>query len=291
MEVVEAENLTKRYGDTEVLHKVSFIIEEKSITALLGPNGAGKSTLLKIVAGLINRSSGKIAVLGEDPWKNEKLPRYVSILLDKPYLPPFMTVWDVLKEAKSEFGVDYRDVEEILHTLNITSFLKTKIKDLSTGTKQKVQVAFSLLKLPKLVIADEPTANLDLSTRFEVYNTFVKLASEGSAIIIASHLASELISISTHLLGLNNGILRVADRLDRLIKKKDMMEEFYIVVDDVIRAKEYLQSYNPVIMGNQIKVRGELLPIVKALLEHNVKIFYIRNSLLDKTVMSELGWE
>ena len=290
MNVVEVENLTKRYGDLEVLHKVSFVVEEKSITALLGPNGAGKSTLLKIIAGLINRTSGKVSVLGEDPWKNERLPRYVSVLLDKPYLPQYMTVWDILKEGMREFNVSYSDVEELLHLLNITSFLKSKIKDLSTGTKQKVQIAFSLLKKPKLIIADEPTANLDLSTRFEVYNTFIKMASEGSAVIIASHLASELISISTHLLGINNGVLRVADRIDRLIKR-DMMEEFYIVVDNVVKARELLNKFNPIVMGNQIKIRGDLLSAVKILLDENIKIFSIRNSLLDKTVMSELGWE
>lgn len=111
MSVIDAINLTKRYGDIEVLHGLTFPIEEKSITLVMGPNGAGKSTLLKIIGGLINRTSGYISVLGEDPWNSNKIPRKVGIILDRPFLPPYLTVIDIVKEVSSEFSYPLSDAK------------------------------------------------------------------------------------------------------------------------------------------------------------------------------------
>lgn len=288
--IVEASKLTKRYGDFEVLHSLTFEVEEKSITAVVGPNGAGKSTLLKIISGLLNRTSGTLFVLDEDPWRSETLPRKISVILDKPFLPPFLTVENIIKETLSEFHTSFTDALDLLDMLNLSSFLKNKIKDLSTGTRQKLQIVFSLLKDPEIIIADEPTANLDIASRFEVYNTFLKLREKkGVTILISSHLASELLTISTHLLGINNGILRYNGKVSKLIKK-DLLEEFYIVVDNVERASESLKSYTLEVIGNEIKVKGNLVEIVSSLTRSGVKIFYIRNSILDKSVLGEIGW-
>ncbi|AEE94657.1 ABC transporter related protein [Acidianus hospitalis W1] len=290
MSVIKANNLTKRFGDFEALHGLSFSIEEGSITAVVGPNGAGKSTLLKIISGLIKRTSGEIKVLGEDPWKSQKLPRMLSVILDKPYLPQFLTVEEVIKEATSEFDADYSYALSLVEELNLTNFLKSKIKDLSTGTKQKVQIVFSLIKNPKIIVADEPTANLDVASRFEVYNIFLKLREKmHTTILISSHIASELIAISTHILGINNGVLRYVGEISKMIRK-DLLEEFYITVDNVQRAVSLLKSYTVEVYGNQLKVRGNLVNIVSELVNNGVRIFYIRNSILDKSVQGEVGW-
>ena len=290
MSVIKANNLTKRFGDFEALHGLSFSIEEGSITAVVGPNGAGKSTLLKIISGLIKRTSGEIEVLGEDPWKSQKLPRMLSVILDKPYLPQFLTVEEVIKEATSEFDADYSYALSLVEELNLTNFLKSKIKDLSTGTKQKVQIVFSLIKNPKIIVADEPTANLDVASRFEVYNIFLKLREKmHTTILISSHIASELIAISTHILGINNGVLRYVGEISKMIRK-DLLEEFYITVDNVQRAVSLLKSYTVEVYGNQLKVRGNLVNIVSELVNNGVRIFYIRNSILDKSVQGEVGW-
>jgi ABC-2 type transport system ATP-binding protein len=290
MSVIKANNLTKRFGDFEALHGLSFSIEEGSITAVVGPNGAGKSTLLKIISGLIKRTTGEIEVLGEDPWKSQKLPRMLSVILDKPYLPQFLTVEEVIKEATSEFDADYSYALSLVEELSLTNFLKSKIKDLSTGTKQKVQIVFSLIKNPKIIVADEPTANLDVASRFEVYNIFLKLREKmHTTILISSHIASELIAISTHILGINNGVLRYVGEISKMIRK-DLLEEFYITVDNVQRAVSLLKSYTVEVYGNQLKVRGNLVNIVSELVNNGVRIFYIRNSILDKSVQGEVGW-
>ncbi len=291
MIVIEAINLTKRFGDFEALHSLSFTIEEGSIIAIVGPNGAGKSTLLKIISGLINKTSGKILVMGEDPWKSKYLPRRLSVILDKSFLPSFLTVEDIVKETVSEFNSSYSDAISMMDELDLSYFIKNKVKDLSTGTRQKLQIVFSLIKNPDIIVADEPTANLDIASRFEVYNIFLKLRKKFNVtILISSHIASELISISTHILGINNGIVRYNGEVSKMIRK-DLLEEFYVVVDNVDMALSALKSFKVEVYGNQLKVRGNLVKIVSALTKYGVRIFYIRNSLLDKSVQGEIGWD
>lgn len=240
---------------------------------------------------MINKTYGHISVLGEDPWKPISLPRRLSIILDRPFLPTLITVEDVVREAASEFRVNLKDVVNLMDELNLSLFFKNKVKDLSTGTKQKLQIVFSLLKNPELIVADEPTANLDVASRFEVYNIFIRLKEKmGVTVLISSHIASEVISISTHVMGINNGIVKYSGEVSRLIRK-DMLEEFYIVVDNVEVAREALKGYTTEVTGNQIKVRGNMVDVVSRINASGARIFYLRNSLLDKSVQGELGWE
>lgn len=287
--IVEAKDLTKRYGDYEALHSLSFEVPEGSIVAIVGPNGAGKSTLIKLIAGMLKKTSGFINVLGKDPWSNYDVQRRMSLILDRTYLPPFLTVNDVLRETASKFGKTMSDVMPLIENLNASKFLKNKIKDLSTGTKQKIQIIFSLIKDPSLVLADEPTANLDIASRFEVYNTFLDLKEMGITVMVSSHLASELLSISTHLIGINGGILKYMNSVSSLIRN-DLMEEFYVVVDDIKKAINASKGFEIEVKGNEIKFKGDLAEFVKTLTSEGVRILFIRNSILEKSVLGELGW-
>ncbi|BDB99991.1 ABC transporter ATP-binding protein [Saccharolobus caldissimus] len=291
MIVIEAENLTKRYGDIEVLHGLTFSIEDKSITLIMGPNGAGKSTLLKIISGLINKTSGYISVLGEDPWNSKNLVRKLAIILDKPFLPLYLTVGDIIKEVAEEFNYPISDAKKLLEEFNLSHFIKNKVRDLSTGTRQKLQIVFALMKNPEIIVADEPTANLDITSRYEVYNTFMTLRERmGLTVLISSHIPSELLAFSTHVLAINNGILKFFGKVNNLLRN-DFLEEFYITVDNVNRAIEALKRFKIEVIGNQIKVRGNLSEIINDLINVGVRIFYVRNSIIDKSIQGEIGWE
>ncbi|TRN03413.1 ABC transporter ATP-binding protein [Sulfolobus sp. F1] len=292
MSVIEVKNLVKRYGDFEVLHGLSFHVEEGSITAILGPNGAGKSTLIKILSGLINRTSGDVSVLGEDPWTSNKPYRKLSVILDKPYLPLYLTVYDVINEVSKEFNYPLSDAKELLDQFNLYNFIKNKVKDLSTGTRQKLQIIFALMKNPDIIIADEPTANLDVTSRYEVYNTFMRLREKlGLTVLISSHIASEILAFSTHVLAINNGVLRFIGKVNNLLRN-DFLEEFYIVVDNVSKSVELLnEKFNIEVIGNQIKVKGNLSEIIKVLTDAGIKILYVRNSIIDKSIQGGIGWE
>jgi ABC-type multidrug transport system ATPase subunit len=291
MSVIDAINLTKRYGDIEVLHGLTFSIEEKSITLVIGPNGAGKSTLLKIIGGLVNRTSGYISVLGEDPWNSNKIPRKVGIILDRPFLPPYLTVIDIVKEVSSEFSYPLSDAKRLLEDFNLVHFMKNKVRELSAGTKQKLQIVFSLIKNPEIIIADEPTANLDITSRYEVYNTFAVLREKmGLTVLISSHIPAEILAFSTHVLAINNGIMKFFGKVDKLLRN-NFLEEFYIVVDNIGKALEALKDRRIEVIGNQIRISGNLAEISKILSNAGVRIFYVRNSIIDKSIKGETGWE
>ncbi|ADB88189.1 ABC transporter ATP-binding protein [Saccharolobus islandicus] len=291
MSVIDAINLTKRYGDIEVLHGLTFSIEEKSITLVMGPNGAGKSTLLKMIGGLINRTSGYISVLGEDPWNSNKIPRKVGIILDRPFLPPYLTVIDIVKEVSSEFSYPLSDAKRLLEDFNLVHFMKNKVRELSAGTKQKLQIVFSLIKNPEIIIADEPTANLDITSRYEVYNTFAVLREKmGLTVLISSHIPAEILAFSTHVLAINNGIMKFFGKVDKLLRN-NFLEEFYIVVDNIGKALEALKDRRIEVIGNQIRISGNLAEISKILSNAGVRIFYVRNSIIDKSIKGETGWE
>ncbi|QGA68082.1 ABC transporter ATP-binding protein [Sulfolobus sp. E11-6] len=291
MSVIDAINLTKRYGDIEVLHSLTFSIEDRSITLVMGPNGAGKSTLLKIIGGLINRTSGYISVLGEDPWNSNKIPRKVGIILDRPFLPPYLTVIDIIKEASSEFNYPLSDAKRLLEDFNLLHFVKNKVRELSAGTKQKLQIVFSLMKNPEIIIADEPTANLDITSRYEVYNTFAVLREKmGLTVLISSHIPAEILAFSTHVLAINNGIIKFFGKVEKLLRN-NFLEEFYIVVDNIGKALEALKDRKIEVIGNQLRISGNLAEISKILSNAGVRIFYVRNSIIDKSIKGETGWE
>jgi len=169
--------------------------------------------------------------------------------------------------------------------------MKNKVRELSAGTKQKLQIVFSLIKNPEIIIADEPTANLDITSRYEVYNTFAVLREKmGLTVLISSHIPAEILAFSTHVLAINNGIMKFFGKVDKLLRN-NFLEEFYIVVDNIGKALEALKDRRIEVIGNQIRISGNLAEISKILSNAGVRIFYVRNSIIDKSIKGETGWE
>lgn len=112
----------------------------------------------------------------------------------------------------------------------------------------------------------------------------------GLTVLISSHIPSELLAFSTHVLAINNGILKFFGKVNNLLRN-DFLEEFYITVDNVNRAIEALKRFKIEVIGNQIKVRGNLSEIINDLINVGVRIFYVRNSIIDKSIQGEIGWE
>ncbi|EZQ04915.1 MULTISPECIES: ABC transporter ATP-binding protein [Acidianus] len=289
--MITATNLTKKYNDFEVLHSISFEITKGTITALIGPNGAGKSTLIKIMAGITKRSSGKIFVLGEDPWNNARLSKKVSLILEKPFIPSSVPVSELLESAISVFKTDKREIMYWLEDFNLLNFKDRKVGELSAGTRQKVQLVFALSKNPEIILADEPTANLDPPSRFSFYEMISKINRKlGTTVVISSHSTSELTLIATHVLVLYNGILRFSGMVNDFIRI-GFSENFYIMVKDIEKSVKLLSEFSPEVVGNQIKVKGDLREIIRILMNNDVKVYFIRSSILDKSLQDVLGYE
>ncbi|AEE94894.1 ABC transporter, ATP binding protein [Acidianus hospitalis W1] len=268
------ENLTKSFGGKEVLKGVSFEVKKGSITGFIGPNGAGKTTTIKIISGLIRKTRGVVKVLGEDPWDNPKVHEKMSVIFTNLVYPQENTVEEYLKDIGRIYGTD---ITELVDEFKLRPHLKKKLSQLSSGLAQRVQLVASLIKNPELIIADEPTANLDPPARIEFYEEVKKLNKQGVTFFISSHILSELEKIITDVVFINEGKVTFQGKVEKALKEAEE-EEILLIVNDPEKAIKIIGGK---IEGSYIKVKGKVRDIVDRLDDAGVEIISLRRSSLD----------
>lgn len=207
--VLELKNLTKKYGTKVALNDITLQVPQGSVVGLLGPNGSGKTTLLKLASGLLQPTSGEILACGLKPGAESKdLVAYQS---DKVYLNDWMNVQDLLtmhQDFYSNFNLN--KAVDMLKDLNIDT--KSKLKSMSKGTKEKVQLITTMCRDVQLYLLDEPIGGVDPAARDYILNTIISNYKEDSTVIISTHLIADVESTLNHILFLKNGnILRQGD--------------------------------------------------------------------------------
>lgn len=190
MNVLECKNLSKAYKKGNfVLRDMNLIIPAGKIVGLLGPNGCGKSTLIKLICGLLQPNEGEILVCGEPAGADTN--SLVSYLPERPYFDSWMKVEELLAYF-ADFYADF-DLEKarrLLADLNINT--TAKLKTLSKGTKEKVQLVLVMSRRAKLYLLDEPIAGVDPAAREYILKTIVGNYNPDSTIIITTHLISDI---------------------------------------------------------------------------------------------------
>jgi len=205
MHLIELSGLHKKYKKgTHALKGVDYVFDG-GILGLIGPNGAGKSTMIKILIGLLRPTKGTGLIMGGDAFADTDLLKDVGILHEKPAYPP-----DVSGRAFLEFMAEFKELEkdsvdEACEIVAITGYADKKIGSYSAGMLQRFGIADAILGMPKLVILDEPTSNLDPLGRIDVLNIIRTLHTEGINFIVSTHILSELGRVCTDALILNEG--------------------------------------------------------------------------------------
>jgi len=220
--VVEARNLTKRYGRNEALKGVSFSIGEKEIVGFIGPNGAGKSTTMNILSGYLAPTGGQVRICGIDLLADPaRARRQISYLPEIPPLYMDMTVEEQICFASSLSGVKKRGRElrayalQLMEKTHVTGMRHRLIKNLSKGYRQRVAVAQLLAGDPKILILDEPTVGLDPRQIREFRDLFLELGLSHT-IIFSSHILSEINSICSRIFIFDRGELKAQGKPDEL---------------------------------------------------------------------------
>jgi len=211
--MIEVSNLSKRYGDFTAVRDLSFAIGAGEIMGLVGPNGAGKTTTLRCATGIIPATFGSIRLAGVDLLADPiGAKRQMAFIPDEPRLFEYLTVWQHLNFVARLYGVgDYAPrADAILAELEMADKKQLLPGELSRGMKQKLAIACGLLHQPKVVIFDEPLTGLDPGGIRRMKTVMQKLAREGAAIILSSHLLSLVEEVCTHLLILKDGV-KMAD--------------------------------------------------------------------------------
>jgi ABC-type multidrug transport system ATPase subunit len=196
--VVEVVDVGKKYGGRWVLRHVKLLVNPRDRVVIMGPNGSGKSTLVKILMGLTSPSEGFVKILGERVGKAgfDKLRRSIGYMPEKTTLPGEMRVEDYLSLFAELRRCTYDDLAE---SLGLKAFYKAKISTLSQGYQRRVMLAAALLGKPRLVILDEPYANLDIGSRFAI-DELLQSYSKDLTLIMTTHVKPGLSGFRTVLL-------------------------------------------------------------------------------------------
>ena len=215
--MIEAINLTKRYGHKTAVDNISFTVKPGTVTGFLGPNGAGKSTTMRMIMGLDKPTSGKVTVNGH-PYRELSAPLCeVGALLDAKGLHGSRSARSHLRQLAASNGIPAKRVDEVLDITGLTSVAKKRVKGFSLGMGQRLGIAAALLGDPGVLLFDEPVNGLDPEGVKWVRETCRRLASEGRTVFISSHLMSEMAQTADQLLVIGRGRILSTGRVDDVI--------------------------------------------------------------------------
>ena len=223
--LIEIKGLSKTYGRKKVLDDLNISISCGKIIGLLGPNASGKSTLIKIINGLLQPTSGSVTIDGEKPGVHTK--SIISYLPEKPYTNNELTVRQLVSLFK-DFYSDFNEEKayQMLYDLKVDP--NSKIKTLSKGTKEKVQLILVMSRHAKLYILDEPISGVDPAARSYVIRTIINNYPPESTIIIVTHLISEIEHICDEVCFLNNGKIVLYEDTDTIrVKNKTSVDALF----------------------------------------------------------------
>ena len=215
--MIEAVNLTKRYGHKTAVDNISFTVKPGTVTGFLGPNGAGKSTTMRMIMGLDKPTSGTVTVNGH-PYRELSAPLCeVGALLDAKGLHGSRSARSHLRQLAASNGIPAKRVDEVLEITGLTSVAKKRVKGFSLGMGQRLGIAAALLGDPGVLLFDEPVNGLDPEGVKWVRETCRRLAGEGRTVFISSHLMSEMAQTADQLLVIGRGRILSTGRVDDVI--------------------------------------------------------------------------
>ena len=230
--MIKLTNVTKRYDDTTVVDNLNIQIEPGEIVGIIGHNGAGKSTTMKMIAGLVEPTSGEIRVMGRDIRKEGvKIKQHIGFLPEESPLYEAMTAQQYLLFFSELYSMPHpkaqKRIDELLTSLHLEE--KTKLTgEFSKGMKRKTAIARALLHDPDLLILDEPNSGLDPLTSFFIINYLKTLRREGKTILLSAHNLFHVESICDRVGIIKNGKLLVFDTMDT-IRGKLGKREYQVV--------------------------------------------------------------
>lgn len=214
MAIVSIRGLTKRYGANLAVDHMNLDVREGEILGILGPNGAGKSSTLLMLSTIIKPTEGTAEVGGYDIRTNPyKVRELIGIAFQEPKLFWFNTPWQILNWHGKVCGIKNpkQAAERMLKQLNLWEARNKYSHELSGGMKKRVEVAKVMIQRPKIAIVDEPTAQIDVAGKYQIWDMIHKLRDEGSTILLATNELGEADRLSDRVAIVYHGRLRILD--------------------------------------------------------------------------------
>lgn len=251
--ILTIRNLTKHYGSLTALNDLSLTIEKGNIYGLLGPNGSGKSTTLGIVLNVVNKTSGEFVWFdGSQPIEDSL--KKIGAIIERPNFYPYMTARQNLELVCLIKNIPYTTISEKLELVGLTERQDSKFNTFSLGMKQRLAIASALLNNPEILILDEPTNGLDPQGIHHIREIIKTIASQGTTILLASHLLDEVEKVCSHVVILRKGKSLYTGPVEGMSASHGF---FTLQSEDINRLKEVLK-HHPDVHSVQI-VRDSVL--------------------------------
>ncbi|MEV6513998.1 ATP-binding cassette domain-containing protein [Streptomyces sp. NPDC051642] len=248
--MIEAHQLTKRYGEKTAVDRLDFVVRPGTVTGFLGPNGAGKSTTMRMIVGLDAPTSGTVTVNGK-PYAEHGAPlQEVGALLEAKSIHPGRSAFDHLMAQAHTHGIPRRRVDEVIEMTGLQSVAKKRAGAFSLGMGQRLGIAAALLGDPATVMLDEPVNGLDPEGVLWIRNLLTGLAADGRTVFVSSHLMSEMALVADHLIVVGRGRLLADTTVQDLVR--------HAGGDTVTVASEQPARLREVLAGPGVEISGEV---------------------------------
>jgi ABC-2 type transport system ATP-binding protein len=281
--IVKLQNVSKVIKGKKIIDDLSFDVFEGEVFGFLGPNGAGKTTTIRMIVGLMNITEGDVVISGKSIKKDfEGAIASVGAIVENPELYKFMSGYKNLQHfARMQKGITKERINEVVELVGLTDRIHDKVKTYSLGMRQRLGLAQCLLHRPKILILDEPTNGLDPAGIREIRAYIRKLAQEeGMAVIVSSHLLSEMEMMCDRIGIIQKGKLVDVQNVRDFVDGEELVYQFE--VDDEKKANEVMNVFTPAlpfeVKGNKLQVglKKEQVPqLIKSFVEDGVEIYSV----------------
>lgn len=287
--VLQVKHLDKYFGKHQVLTDINFDCAQGTITGLVGANGAGKTTIMKSILGMI-KHTGAITINGKaTSFTKHQALREVGALIEYPGIYPFLTGREHLKLFAT--GANAKaNIDEVIDRLKLTSYIDRKARKYSLGMKQKLGIALALVNRPRVLILDEPMNGLDPQATQELRKIILEEKDNGVAVLISSHILSELEKVAEDLIIIDHGKVVQTSTMDQLLNAND----HYLILstDDDGRAVTLLNEKGFDVVAKkpiriQVPANFNTEALIKLCIENQLAITDIRheNSDLEASIL------
>jgi ABC-2 type transport system ATP-binding protein len=273
--ILTVKNLTKKFGYLTAVKDLSFTIEKGNVYGILGPNGSGKSTTLGIVLNVVNPTAGEFY------WFDGRLSTHAALkkvgaIIERPNFYPYMTAVQNLRLVCKIKEVPEDRIEEKLEIVGLLERKNSKFRTYSLGMKQRLAIASALLNNPEILILDEPTNGLDPQGIHQIREIIKKIASEGTTILLASHLLDEVEKVCTHVVILRKGEKLYSGTVDGMLASYGFFE---LKTEQIEKLSSFLEGHASF---GEIKIENGL---VTAFLKEEMGAAELNSQLFEKGIV------
>ncbi len=263
-DAIKVISLSKNFGNKKILDSLSFNVPNNAIAGFLGPNGAGKTTTLRMLLGLLPAPEGKIELLGYNilKYRTEALEK-IGAVVENPSFIDTMTAFENLYWFGSLYlPVDKKRIFEVIEMVGLKEAVNQKFGTFSSGMKQRLGVAFSLLHKPELLILDEPTSGMDPAGRYQMREILLNIhEKEKTSIFLSSHLLDEVQKLCNYVVIINKGQMVTEGFVSEILASSEERYEIRVADELIDNAKSILEGAKNIVKSITMAPRGFIVDL------------------------------